>query len=226
MGNVKVWDGSSWVEVNNIQTENGGLQDITAVKRWDGSQWVTVGSPETVVENFESGDLSSYSLDTGEFSVQTGTVFDGTYALESDSDGTVGRIVDSSKTVSAGNTYKVAIQLAEVDSYMGVVFGVQDDSSLDGYMVLLTGATSNYTIFRVDNGSFTKLTRTNFSYTQDIWYQTEFKWETDGSLTATLFDDTDTQQAQLTATDSNYSSGGLGFREANGTAYADYVREI
>lgn len=55
------------------------------------------------------------------------------------------------------------------------------------------------------------------------WYRVEVQWADDGTITATVFDETDTQIVQISATDTTYTSGGIGHRLASGT-YTDYFR--
>lgn len=243
MGNVKYWDGSSWVEVNNIQTEDGGLRDITAVKRWDGSQWVEVWSPLTIIESFErTSPLDEYAdLNDNIFSISTSTVESGSKALEATYDNTNlsnrQTIVSTDFSVSAGNTYRSNFRFGTLGSgnsttlSLSVGFGVQDETSFDGYAISGATGTDEFRILRFDNGAGTNLASTTQSYTANDWWECDFEWGSSGSLTATLYDETGTQTAQLTATDTTYSSGGIGFSMFNNfdntqSIFADYVRKV
>lgn len=208
-----------------IQTQNHGVlavHDSSSVTQY--------------VETFEDGDIAEYGGDTGYFSVNS--IFDpeGTYGLEGhiDGAGNTRRIQAGEKSVSDGNTYKVDIQTGgDSRHYQYIMFGAPDDTTFTGYLLSVEPANSKIAIFRLDSGSATLLNRNNsVSISASTQYTIRFVWGSSGSLTFELYDSSGNKIGSTSATDSNYSSGGIGFRSFGDTgagasdAYWDAVRSV
>lgn len=190
-------------------------------------------SPLTVVDDFEDGDIAEYALETGSFSVQTSTIYSGSNALEASFEDNFGRhIVSTDFSVSNGKTYRWNVQLPTTDVTGSAVFGVEDESSIDGYQIEAQANESSFNLAEFEEGSRTLLSQdTDVTYSTGIWYEVEFDWGSSGGLTATLYDDGGSQVTQISATDSTFSSGGIGWHMFNSTTtsrsvFYDYMREV
>ena len=185
-----------------------------------------LGSGGTVIiDDFESGGISNYGGDTSEVSVQTSTVYEGTYALANDTGSTASITSTSGLNAypSQGDTFTWR---TIIDSgFAGGLFAVQSeagDSSLSGYLVHAGSDTIN--IQRNDSGTYTKLNETTgLTIPTSAWVQFEVTWLSDGSIDVVLYDDAGSEITTLSATDTTYTSGGVGWRTDNANQYQDYM---
>lgn len=184
-----------------------------------------------VIEDFESGDISDYGGDTGDFSIQSTTVYQGSNALtDSNTDGSVISATDAAYTVSAPVRIHCRMALDGGD-FGGIYWFTQAEaaeSSNSGYLFQPHrggGDPQQARLLRLDSGSLTQLATADSGYNVDGTFGLiEVDHLSDGSITVTTYNSSGSQANQLSASDTNYSSGGIGFRQgSNSGEYWDWV---
>jgi hypothetical protein len=185
---------------------------------------VALSVDRIATEGFEDGAISDFGGDTGSFSVQSTQVYQGSFALEGSATSSRDLISDTDARVEQGHTYSTRVRYSSGSDDWHVLFGTTgEDTSFDSYGI---GAYDGgiFRISKIDDGRHTSdFATTSFdgSAYADEWLRLEWTWETDGTITATLYDSAGSQIAQLSATDTTYTSGGIGFRIYDGTVYWD-----
>lgn len=190
---------------------------------------VTTGP--VVLEDFESGDLTEYNGDTGQFSVQTGTVYEGTYALNGSGNNRYS-ILNPNIDFSQGETIEFRNYRDDKDWRMGIHFGVQDPTQIppnDSY-TLMTGA-PGFDLYKGANNSGTKLAETSITKEVGAWGRWEIDWRTNGDMVCTVEDSGGGQLAQITGNDTTWTTGNIGWFVYDGSGgniqyYFDYLRKI
>lgn len=173
----------------------------------------------SVFDDYEDNNITEYSGDTGLFSVVTSPVFGGTYALKPSN--TSGKTTDGifrfDQTTSQGQIirYMQYVNTAGTTDEPCVLFGVQSPGTTNlNYAVCLElFGTDRMSISRdVSNNdsSGTILASTTVSYATG-WYEVEIDWETDDTITASLYNSSGSLVAAASTTDSTYTSGGYGY---------------
>lgn len=173
------------------------------------------------IEGFEDNSLSPYNGDTGVFSIQSSTTYDGSsYALEGGS--TVGTIIDPDNIFYEGCVFHGYLNLA-TDTAAGYAFGVQDEDN--HYRVYADAANSELTLDVVSDGSVSNANSSNQSIPTGEWVKIKVDWRPDDELEATLFNSSGTSLTSVTTSQgsSTYTEGGIGFfsGDATGTKYYD-----
>jgi hypothetical protein len=172
------------------------------------------GRTSGIVDDFEDNDLSEYSsIEGGNTATQSNVVHDGTYAIrtEEPSNSTRGYAGSTSglpRYPQAGDTFQYWVR-TEQGNTARAGFGLQDDTKDDGYDILFSD--SKIEIRRFDSGVYTTLSKTNVSTSAATWYRHVVKWEESGNITATLYDESGSKLASISATDTNFSEGGISF---------------
>ena len=100
------------------------------------------------------------------------------------------------------------------DSFSLTAFGVQDASNF--YGVTLSTANDEIRIHKDDPQGGAVLNSEPVTINSNQWFDVEVEWATDGSITATVFSvnsdsSRDSELQSVTASDSEYSGGGIGF---------------
>lgn len=180
----------------------------------------------TTLDGFEDNDISEYGGATGGFTTQSTTVKDGSYALATSSPGG-SHLSDTGVTTNQGNTYRVWTRFGSSSGSESFLFATQSETSTtDCYMVMLFQGGGEYRLYRYD-GSYNNIASSAISPSTGTWYEHKIDWATDGTITCTLLDSAGSQVVQISATDTTWTSGGIGFRGDNGpSAYFDTVREV
>lgn len=182
------------------------------------------GDPLLIVDDFEDGDLSEYE-NTSTASVTTSTVESGTYALELPSDSGMvnanpGGGLDNFP--QADDTWEFWFHPnSSTDSCYFKFF--RDDDALTWYGILLDVDDGD---FEVRDDSFVSLAKdSSATYNTGEWNRVVVDWASSGDFTLTLYDNTGTQNAQITGTDTQYTSGGIAFDPSSmsSTWYFDEV---
>lgn len=198
--------------IANIYRGDG--TEFTRVK--DGNENLFYGSPSfpLMIDSFEDEDFAEYSGETSGFSfVTNGGAPDGEVHVECNELNDTNVMYSSSGLENypmQGNevTFWTSTEGIGIDAHSGFAFGVQDQSNL--YAVVGSryfDATSNHiSILKYSGGSINVLAQSgdlgdtpsgDFRYT----------WESDGTITATYVP----TGAQISATDTEWSSGGIGW---------------
>ena len=166
-----------------------------------------------IVDNFEDNDLDEYRFDRGSSgaSVVTSPTKTGSHALEIA--GTSTEMISTSwlpHYPSAGSTISYWVRGTGGADDLNLSYGVQDHTNR--YFVRVDIANNDLFLFRYEGGNSYQLAEdATVSLSQDAWYEVEVEWARDGTHTVTLFDNSGTQLAQISATDSTWSSGGIGY---------------
>jgi len=169
-------------------------------------------STVSVIDNFEDNDLSEYSGATGDFSTVTSPVKEGTYALQAD--GSTGSIIKSFSGLnnypSRGDTvrYWLYIPGAGVNEEVPVFHWAKQGNGGE-YQFSVRRGSENEIQLAVDSGGFSILDTTSYTFPSDTWMEIEIDFQS--TITCRVLDDTGTLQASVSATDSTYDSGGIGF---------------
>jgi len=171
-----------------------------------------------LIDDFEDGNISEYSQNTGSFSATTGSpVKYGSYSLKCGTNNE--RIISSTLNYipSAGDTIEWWGRGDNSYSGLGVIFGYQDTNN---YYQSDMRVHSNTLKFGVNNGgSFTWLISKTVSMSQSTWYRQVIEWGSGGNFTITIYDASGSAVGSGTATDTAHTSGSFGFTSApsNGT---------
>lgn len=180
---------------------------------------VTVGDPpdENQQDGFEDGNVSEYTGCTDGSTIITSPVCEGTYALRQDSksDGSLCAIYSTSglSYPSAGDNVRYCVRADSSNVTAAFFFGVQAGSVADdNYRVDVNSNTEELVIYKNDGGTLTQLDSASISsFSTGVYGDVEVSWSDDGSFTARYFDDTDTKQAEVTTSETVYTSGGIGW---------------
>lgn len=172
-----------------------------------------------VLDDFEDGNITEYSGDTGSFSVLADAAQEGSYGLKSTASGGIRR---TDVTVSQGDiiTFQWYPFAYSSDGISGFLFGVQDADNYYRAMLQYRNGTTFY-LRKVVSGSPQNLDiKANFTWSQ-AWSEVKLVWETNGDITMSWDKDSET----LAVNDTTFTSGGIGFDgDGNLDAYFDYVR--
>jgi hypothetical protein len=208
-----------WVEVPTLSAN--GTTDVFMY--YDNATAVSSSTGTTtfsVFDDFEDGNISEYSGDTGLFEVSTSFNYVGTYGLDADdpdvalqtTDGIYRTDVTSNFGASSTVRYFQYVD-ATSDDEPCTLFGVQSPGSnnnnyavcLDPFDDVVSLAKDVYS----DDESGTSLDSTAVTFTTG-WYEVVIDWLPDGSIDVEVFDD-GSSFATVSATDTSYIVGGFGF---------------
>jgi len=186
----------------------------------------------TVIEDFEYASQSDfeaeYSGDTAYFSLVSSNADGepGSQSLESETN--YSHSVARDVTSQTGNKYECYVNLDSEDSilfFLGVQSFPHDGGLTGSYYQFGTLNYNRIVIYRRDNGSSTQLADVSADIPYNAWLRFVVEWGTDGSLTFTVYDSTDSQIGQATATDTTYTSGGIGFWTSYTNQKFDHLTE-
>ena len=182
-----------------------------------------------VLDNFERSDpIDEYGGETGLFDVETSTVYAGDQALTNDS-GSFGGINSTSglgNYPSRGDEVHVHFQNASDENFVAFnLFSQSETDNPDRYSVGISGVSGDFVLWRTEDGDVDTLDSDAPSSYTSGWYRAEISTYS-STVSADLYDDSDdTLLASVSASDSTFSSGGIGFRSAgNGEIFDDVVR--
>jgi len=223
------WIGSStdgvaaevWVKVPTLQAE----ATTNIFMYYSNPTAISVSSSTDVfiaADDFEDGSISEYSGQTGLFGVSATFNNDGTYGLGNAGNesgrANLGGIFRFDQTVSQGQTlrYKQYVDTtAGSNDEACTLFGVQSPGTTNqNYAVCIEQfGTDRISLARnvIDNDvSGTILASSTVSFSTG-WYEVEVDWGTDDSFFISLYDGSENLVTTMSATDSTYISGGIGF---------------
>ena len=180
----------------------------------------------TVVEDFErSSPLSEYGGETGLFDT-TGSAYEGEQALENDS-GSFGGVNSTSGLDTypeRGDEVHAYFDNAGDENFATFnLFSQAEEDDPDRYSVGISGVSGDLTLWKTENGSIDTLDSSSLSDTTSGWYRVEITTDS-STVSADLYDaDSDAHLASVSASDSTFTSGGIGFRSAGNGEVFDYV---
>lgn len=197
------------------------LTNTTIVGSGDDSNVVLTGPGS--VDGFEDGDIAEYGGETGAFSVTQQSAMTGVFGLEGVSSSGSKAIARTDTTLSEGNLYRVLFKPRVSDDNSGIIFFAQDASTEPGgYFVRASARNNEFELYRQStSGGFTLLNSTAATISADSQYEIQFKKTAADAITVSVVDSSGSQLAKLTATDSTFNSGGIGYRVAVGAADFD-----
>jgi hypothetical protein len=171
-----------------------------------------------VVDGFEDGDISEYTIDTGQFQATQKKSYTGNRSLYTQND------FVSIQSTSGLNAYPEAgsnIAVRTLLNESGVSdfrIGVQDSENFYRIMVQENSLALKIT---QSNSDTSLATDTSFSQETSEWYKLDIQWKENGNITAELYGEQDNLQASVSAVNSTYTSGGVGFANTDGPVFWD-----
>ncbi len=181
--------------------------------------WATLPMPTVEIDYYEDNDLGEYTKTrNGSSSTTTTDSYEGSYALEQTFSGTNYAEIQSTSGLNAypkqGDTVTWHVKRnSNTDTAYALFYAVQSETdSPDSYQVDIRPANGSFRIVKWSSGSPTALNSVSASYPSNEWMTVKLDWGNDGSMTATIEDSTGTEIASVSASDTAYSSGGIGFR--------------
>lgn len=189
------------------------------------------GTEIAIVDDLEDNDIAEYKYNTGNFTTQSTTVKEGSYALEytATSNSHMTSYSGLNYYPQQGDTIKWNGYL-NGSNYILLYFACQSgtgDSSTrpDGYASFLDLSNSEFKLRKRDAGTNSTLASSSFTFSTGEWYEVKLDWASDGTMTHTLYDSTGSTVASHSATDTTFTSGGITW-QANDSAYMDYARVV
>lgn len=201
-------------------------QTLSNLKVTGSGDGASVGLVENVVNyGIDDGDLTEYTGDTDLWSVVSSPTYTGSASVQADTSS-----VDKPEIISTGeaidypeqgDTITYWTRAAGSDDGSRLLFGVQNSGNL--YSTRVNWAGGNIQLLKRDGGSEKGIEQTPVNIQTDTWYKVAVDWQSDGDIVMTLFDAGGTQLAQISASDSEYASGGVGFRATRGNVVINPV---
>ena len=182
-----------------------------------------VAIPDSVVDNFEDGDLSEYDGDLDAFSVQDNVVFDGEFALEKTiEDGTrsIGSTDGLDNYIEVGDLFEFRHNWSVDPTDNGLqswfAFGgdvTNGDPFENSFYLQLQPRSDEVRIAKRQDDEFVTLASvSNTTWPIDSWTRVEGSWANDGTITMIYEDASGDEIASLTATDTDFQDNfGVGY---------------
>ena len=178
------------------------------------------------VDTFEDGDLDEYQNDKdgGSATISTQPAIDSQSLKLSGAryyDQKIRSQTGLNTYPEAGGRFSTKVYLTHSNEQAGVYFGTQSETS--GYNIFIDGSSSQVSIQK-DGGD---LSSTNTTIPTDEWLTIEVEWGTGGTINAIVRDSDGNDIATVSATDTEYTSGGIGFEAINNDgSYEVYFDEM
>jgi hypothetical protein len=193
--------------------------------------------PDNVVDYFEKplyedkgNQLSDYyEGDLSTASRQQTTILEGNSSL-SVADGESGSFIGSTKGLpnypKQDEKFKILVQNPSSGGRIYTYFFVQSANGEAGYRVGVRPELDDFILQEInsDGSTASVIDSTNVSLSTGVTYKVETLPESTGQITSTLFDEADTQIAQVSGSNSAYSTGGVGYRIEKADAVIDNFR--
>lgn len=185
-----------------------------------------------IIDDFNDGDLSEYTT-TNTASITTSPTYEGSHALQINNAAAQEDFAHSTSGLnaypSAGDTFEFRFWMTDnTDDNVDFYWAASSTFADDGYKVRFRSYQNDLQLQRMDNGSSTLLSsQSSISWRQGEWHRVVIDWGSGGSITVTAYDAGGTQLGQVSATDGNYTSGGISWGVSTGsgnssTMYYDY----
>lgn len=193
----------------------------------------------TVIENFETGDISEYSGNTGSYSVNSGGI-DGSYYLQTNSNNTVIKSLPGDGLPyypSRGDIFEWWAYENGNGNAVETWFGAQDYSGTGGgYNAAVVTSTGGETQMRLGTyggvGDDVTSPRT-INGAEKEWLRCRLEWA-DPKLKFKVYDRDGNLYGEISGEDTQFDSGGIGFdtswsNNSNSEPYDqrwDYIRKV
>ena len=217
-------------DITGATIDGTDVQEITV----DGD---VVFSANTFIDDFEDGNLNEYSNDVSDWQVQSTTTFSGTGALTNlgNNDEIYSLPGDGLDNYpQPDDTLSIRVRLEPgAETFAQVFFGANSrtTSTVDTYIISVgfNRANNNY-LFRLSkvvNGDFVNNQTILFdnalgNLPEGEFLRIEWDWGSNGLIDATLFDESGSLIISDSATDTDNTSGGIGFRAFRSAIYDNY----
>lgn len=183
------------------------------------------GASGAIVDSAEDGDLAEYVGSTSNFRVVPSHATDGQNAIEGDAGNDGIRSLSGLPVYpSAGQSFSFDVELSSSEPpRVEVAYGVQgagDGSKANGYIVVLDEQ-GELALWKDDFS--TVLDETTVSVPTGEPLTVSVDWGADGSHEIVVEDSSGSTVGTLTATDSEYSEGGIGFAVGGGGGNIAYL---
>lgn len=214
----------------------GGTTDFSSFYDTVTKSAISGSSGSNVIDDFEDGSLSAYTHDPTQENSSASIVSssDGhpTYsggqalAIENTNTEMISLPGDGLENYpSAGDKFGCWIRGTGGADISNFTYGVQDHENR--YYVQVRFADNEIHWFKYDSGSGDWRDSASASLNQDVWYQLVVDWGTDGSHTVELKEKSGSKLATISASDSTWMDGGIGFdsylASDGATVYFDYA---
>lgn len=168
-------------------------------------------APE-IIDGFEDGDLDEYFGDTAVFAASQTNPFEGDHSLEATTTSSGARNIFRTD-VSWGPSDDSTLQCWITRKHsVALLFGVQSDTAY--YYAQLSGSGTNDTRIRIakQESGFTGLNQADLGIDRTLydWLRVVVDWQTDGSITVTVYDQSSMPLGSVSVTDTTYGAGGVG----------------
>lgn len=218
-----------------VQNEGGSVTDgdadsNTNAQGEDGTSQFD-GIAEDIAK-FEQGSLhDSFVGNTGVFEVNTNNVVSGSYSLENTNSG-AGDVIWSTSGLDdyPQQDQRFACYIyVESNGSGNMGWATQgSEGNLDGYFFDLHVNVNELRVRKYTDGSHSIVKSTSVSLAGDQWYDAEVLWYSDGTFEGRVYDiDQSTRERQsqlgsITYTDTDYTSGGIGFHDGSSGGFEWY----
>ncbi|MFB6226292.1 MAG: PKD domain-containing protein [Candidatus Paceibacteria bacterium] len=174
----------------------------------------------TSFEDFErSNPISDYTDDINSYTAQTGLVLHGSKAANGTTPvGGGGVTIRSTSGLpsypSPGSNWTQQIYLSEGDQYAAHLFGSQSGANglTQSYRVEIATANDQLSLYEYSGGSNMKMASTSVNFQAGNWYNISIDWRSNNTIFVYVTDSTGAKLAEISATDSTFTSGGIGWR--------------
>jgi len=179
-----------------------------------------------VIDSFGDQDLTEYTGDKASFGFNTTDTADGTAALENKTGGfaSISSTTGLKNYPSAGDTIRGNLRWASGAQQLEVFYGVQNEVAFPDnmYRLRLDGGDNTFTLRVRSNGSGTRIAGVNYNLSSfsNAYQELEIIWGSSGNHTLSITDSNGTEQVSMSATDTTYTSGGIGFTASSAGAGA------
>lgn len=170
------------------------------------------------IDDFEDGDLAEYNITAqdGTIAVQSSTVYEGSFAIEVSSTGGTSRVQSTSGLPNypePGQTFAGRHRFNNFESLGGIMFGVQSSTTTTDFYDFDVFPARDEIRFRKNRNPIASKTVQFSSGDEDKWFDFQVQWDTDGTLVGELLEPNGSLRGRVTAQDSTYTDGGVGFRQ-------------
>jgi len=202
----------------NPTTANRVIQRGTTIQT-DGTNPIEFETTERTViqlfDDFEQTDtLNDYDGDVTNGSIVSSNVHNGLYALELAAVDDA-HLYNPNHVITRGSSWSVYVRLT-ADSAPTSTWAIQ--TLQDHYQVVVDDAATNVRLERRDGGTVTQLDTTSLDPPTGQYLRIDHEWDTTGDITVSVVDestDPETEVATLTANDTTYLDGPIGFKSSD-----------
>lgn len=173
---------------------------------------------------FESGQLLPFHGAKDEFSLQSHTTYSGQYALRAAAQTQDRKIASDFITREQGDEWTQYVYLPNSSSIGRVCWGEQNTGSYgqqSAYCADINDGANELKLVKMSNGGYTKMSDAAVDFPNNEWLGVNIDWGNSGTMTVTIKDEAGNTVVSQSMTDTDYTSGGVGFNIFNDYVYWD-----